>query len=289
MRHGQAEAPRELIHPLPDGTHEPVLTTSSFPFRRVVILTQDDAPESGAPSIRLGALARELSRHGCEVRVLTGMPNYPTGKILPGYGGRLTMRETIDGCQSDARGCSPRPARDAASSIELLVIHRDCHCHAGDRADGRPRIRRGAADHAGCSSAYQPVLRRTPYVYNTPDLQVEYADEDRWVGVRLLVAAARRLEGLLMRRALAVTTVTHAFIEHFHAERTCTARAAPFLPNGADTERLRPLPRDEALAGRLASRIGRCSPMRGPTRPTRGWMSSLMPRSCCGIGPISCF
>jgi glycosyltransferase involved in cell wall biosynthesis len=95
------------------------------------------------------------------------------------------------------------------------------------------------------------LLWRTPYVYNTPDLQVEYADEDRWVGVRLLVGAARRLEGLLMRRALAVTTVTHAFIEHFHAERNVPRGQLTFLPNGADTERLRPLPRDKALADRL--------------------------------------
>src|SRR5690242_21904155 len=65
-------------------------------FRRVVILTQYYAPELGAPSIRLGAIARELSRAGCDVRVLTGMPNYPTGKIHPGYERRLTMREVID-------------------------------------------------------------------------------------------------------------------------------------------------------------------------------------------------
>src|SRR5690242_12777713 len=70
---------------------------SSVPFPRILILTQYYAPEPGAPSIRLRAMARELSRLGCEVRVLTGMPNYPTGKIHADYRGRLTMRETIDG------------------------------------------------------------------------------------------------------------------------------------------------------------------------------------------------
>ena len=33
-------------------------------------------------------------------------------------------------------------------------------------------------------------IRGIPYVYNTPDLQVEYAGEDRWVGGRALLAAA---------------------------------------------------------------------------------------------------
>jgi glycosyltransferase involved in cell wall biosynthesis len=82
-------------------------------------------------------------------------------------------------------------------------------------------------------------------------LQVEYADEDRWVGTRILIRAARTLERVLMRNALAVTTVTHAFIDHFHQERGIPLGQLAFLPNGADTERLRPLPRDQALAVRL--------------------------------------
>ena len=87
-------------------------------------------------------------------------------------------------------------------------------------------------------------------MYNTPDLQVEYAEEDHW-GVRGLIRAARSLEGFLMRRALAVTTVTHAFIEHFHRERGVPRDRLTFLPNGADTDRLRPTPRDVDLAARL--------------------------------------
>src|SRR5262249_51239267 len=94
-------------------------------------------------------------------------------------------------------------------------------------------------------------LRGTPYVYNTPDLQVEYAAEDKWLGIRLLIHAARALERGLMQRALAVATVTHAFIEHFHRERGVPRERLTFLPNGADTDRLRPMPRDAALAARL--------------------------------------
>src|SRR6185295_6653437 len=95
------------------------------------------------------------------------------------------------------------------------------------------------------------VLRGTPYIYNTPDLQVEYADEDRWIGARMLVRAARWLEGFLMRRALTVTTVTHAFIEHFQRERGIPRERLSFLPNGADTDRLRPMPRDAGSSAKM--------------------------------------
>ena len=66
-------------------------------IRDVVILTQYFAPESGAPSVRLMAMARELQKLGIRVRVITGMPNYPLGVIYPEYRGRFTAREEING------------------------------------------------------------------------------------------------------------------------------------------------------------------------------------------------
>ena len=50
-------------------------------FKRVTVLTQYYAPEHGAPPIRLRAMVKELTRLGCEVRVVTGMPNYPTVRV----------------------------------------------------------------------------------------------------------------------------------------------------------------------------------------------------------------
>src|SRR5581483_3456361 len=60
------------------------------------ILTQYYPPEIGAPQRRLASLAGYFVRAGHEVSILTAMPNYPLGRIHPGYGG-LVRRETIDG------------------------------------------------------------------------------------------------------------------------------------------------------------------------------------------------
>ena len=68
----------------------------------LVIVTQYYAPEPGAPQIRLRAMAKELQQRGVNVRVLTGMPNYPEGRVYPGYRGRLAMREQIDGIEDDS-------------------------------------------------------------------------------------------------------------------------------------------------------------------------------------------
>src|SRR5207253_1202440 len=94
-------------------------------------------------------------------------------------------------------------------------------------------------------------VRRVPYVYNTPDLQVEHAGGDGWISLSWLTRLAARLESKLMRDAACVATVTHAFIEHFHKTYGVPRRRLTFLPNGADTNWLRHLPADEGLAHRL--------------------------------------
>lgn len=63
---------------------------------RVLLLTQWFDPE---PTFKGMVFARELVRQGFEVEVLTGFPNYPGGKVYPGYHIKLLQREVIDGVQ----------------------------------------------------------------------------------------------------------------------------------------------------------------------------------------------
>lgn len=61
---------------------------------RVLMLNQLFQPE---PAFKGLPLARALREMGHDVQVLTGLPNYPGGKIYPGYKVRLTQREWLDG------------------------------------------------------------------------------------------------------------------------------------------------------------------------------------------------
>jgi hypothetical protein len=61
---------------------------------RILLLTQWFQPEAfykGVP------FARALMERGHEVQVLTGFPNYPTGRLYDGYQLRLFQRETVEG------------------------------------------------------------------------------------------------------------------------------------------------------------------------------------------------
>lgn len=61
---------------------------------RILILTQWYPPE---PALLLQELAQSLQGRGHEVTVLTGFPNYPSGRLYPGYRMRLRQRETLAG------------------------------------------------------------------------------------------------------------------------------------------------------------------------------------------------
>lgn len=63
---------------------------------RFGILSQWYDPEPG-PAALPGVLARGLHARGHDVRVLTGFPNYPTGKIASGYRMAAKRDERVDG------------------------------------------------------------------------------------------------------------------------------------------------------------------------------------------------
>src|SRR5579875_217234 len=88
-----------------------------LPFQRWLILTQYYPPEPGAPQVRLAALARELTRHGCSVEVLTALPNYPHGRIAQGYRGRALVREVREAIPIERLWLYPAAGRKPLSRL----------------------------------------------------------------------------------------------------------------------------------------------------------------------------
>jgi len=64
--------------------------------KRVLLITQWFDPE---PTFKGLVFARELVKQGFDVEVLTGFPNYPGGKVYPGYSIKLLQREVMDGVE----------------------------------------------------------------------------------------------------------------------------------------------------------------------------------------------
>lgn len=217
---------------------------------RWVILTQYYPPEIGAPQIRLRSFARELERAGFDVEILTGMPNYPAGKTFPDYVGRKRMRERIDGIlvrrtwtyAGTGRSVYVRLANYFSFTFsvlfELLFTRRPDVLFV----ESQPLS-------LGFNALFMKWIRGVPYVYNVPDLQIDVARELQFMRSETILKIATWLEDLFLRQSWKVSTVTEAFIKHFEA-RGVPRDQVTFLPNGADTEFLRPQPPCDALLDR---------------------------------------
>src|SRR5262245_9526363 len=81
------------------------------------ILTHYFPPEVGASAIRLGRLANMLAAHGYRITVLTGMPNYPQGKVQPPYRGHLTYSESREGVQIRRVWVYATPSKSASARL----------------------------------------------------------------------------------------------------------------------------------------------------------------------------
>ena len=81
---------------------------------RVLLLTQWFDPE---PTFKGLVFARELVRQGFEVEVLTGFPNYPGGKVYPGYKINMLQREVVDGVQVTRVPLYPNHGQSAVKRV----------------------------------------------------------------------------------------------------------------------------------------------------------------------------
>lgn len=83
---------------------------------KITLLTQYYKPEMGAPQNRLYEMCKGLKDNGADISIITGLPNYPTGKIFDEYRGKFSCTETLDGIEvkrywlyaSNARKALPR-------------------------------------------------------------------------------------------------------------------------------------------------------------------------------------
>jgi len=84
---------------------------------RIGLVSQWYEPEPGPPRLP-GVLARGLAANGHPVRVLTGYPNYPTGRLYPGFEMTLRNQTTADGVT--VRRVPLYPSHDASPMRRAL-------------------------------------------------------------------------------------------------------------------------------------------------------------------------
>jgi len=202
---------------------------------RITILTQYFPPEVGAAQTRLYSIARELKLRGEDVKVVSALPNYPTGRLLPGYRARWSMREKLDDIDVVRMWIYPATGRNPVRRLFSYLSFSFSAlfgCFKAGKADlvlvESPPL------FLGLTGYLFARLSRTRVALNISDLWPASARELGIITNPVLIWLAERLEHFLYRHVDFVTAVTPGIAEAVH--RVAPRSRLLSLPNGVDTQ-----------------------------------------------------
>jgi glycosyltransferase involved in cell wall biosynthesis len=217
----------------------------------ILFFTDNFPPEVNAPASRTFEHCREWVRRGHKVTVITGAPNFPTGRVFAGYRNRFRSRETMDGIEvirvwtyiTSNEGFLKRTLDYASfmvSAVPASLGVRDVDVIVATS----PQL------FTPCAAYLASLLKRRPYVFELRDLWPESIRAVGAINSARILGVLEALELFLYRRAARVVSVTHAFKDNL-VGRGIAAEKISVTTNGADRSRFTPMPRDEALAATL--------------------------------------
>ncbi|HEY9175919.1 MAG TPA: glycosyltransferase family 4 protein [Verrucomicrobiae bacterium] len=214
---------------------------------RILILSQWFDPE---PSFKGLQFAQALQARGHSVQVLTGFPNYPGGKIYPGYRVRLWQREVLRGIPVLRVCLYPSHSRSAIGRILNYLSFALSSSVLG------PLL----AKPADVAYVYHPpatvglpalalkYLRRIPFVYDVQDLWPDTLAATGMVNALMALRLVGRWCQFVYAAASRVTVLSPGFKQRL-SERGVPADKIRVIYNWTHT--IPPAAPDPALADAL--------------------------------------
>ncbi len=178
---------------------------------RLLIVSQYAWPEV----FGINALARSLAERGVQITVLTGQPNYPEGRIFPGYHAAGISRETHEGVEILRVPLAPR----GQGSIRLALNYLSFILSAGLFGPWVLRARRFDAVMVYAPSPLLQALpaiplarlKRAPLVVWVQDLWPESLAATGFIKNRGALALVRRAVRMIYRHTDSILIPSEAF------------------------------------------------------------------------------
>jgi len=218
---------------------------------RIAFLTHYFPPEIGAAQTRLHELAMRLAKNGDEVTVVTGFPNYPTGRIYPGYEGKRFLDEEMDGFRVLRTWVYAAPN---AGFVKRILNHLS---YAFSSVTAARRLGRVDVFYVqspplfvGLAALMYRRVKRAPFVFNVSDIWPQSAIELGALRNPVAIRLAQMLERRIYHQAARITVPTAGI------HRQLSARGIPsekliLLTNGVDVTAFQPAEPRRELAQQL--------------------------------------
>ncbi len=214
---------------------------------RILFLTDNFPPETNAPATRTFEHARRWVRAGAKVTVITTAPNFPAGRIFPGYRNRLFQREWIDGVET-IRVWTYITANEGFARRTLDYLSFMVMGFLAGLSLPRPNVIVSTSPQifTACAAYVLSIFKRRPFVFELRDL---WPDSIIAVGAMResgAIRALKRLEYFLYRKAARIISVTNSFKTVLSGNGVPADKIA-VVRNGADLKGFTPGPKPDEL------------------------------------------
>lgn len=217
----------------------------------ILFLSDNFPPEVNAPASRTHEHCREWVRAGHKVTVITCAPNFPKGKVFPGYQNKLWQESTLDGIRV-VRVWTYITANEGSLKRILDYLSFMVAGAVGALFVRRVDIVIGTSPQffTACAAYAVSRVKRVPFIFELRDLWPESIKAVGAMDDSIALRALERLELFLYRKAARVVSVTHSF------RRALTSRGIDegkieVVTNGVDISRFTPRPKDADLVQQL--------------------------------------
>ncbi len=214
---------------------------------KILFLTDNFPPETNAPALRTFEHARVWVEDGHDVTVITGAPNFPTGRVHDGYRNSLYAVEEMEGVRVVRvwTYVTPNKGRFRRSFDYLSFMLMSLPAAV---IQERPDVVVGTSPQllTAVSAWAAARLRRRPFVFELRDLWPESIAAVGAVsgGPAMRVVAA--LAGFLYNRADCIVSVTESFVRVLRSRGIAESRLA-VVRNGVNLSHFKPGPKENGL------------------------------------------
>ena len=212
---------------------------------KILLLTQWYLPE---PQL-ISDLAETLRDAGHEVTVLTGFPNFPSGRIYPGYRIRLFQKEQINGVPVIRVPLYPDHSRSAVKRSLNILSFAFCAAVLGPWLV--PRVDVIHVVHPpltiGLPAWVLSRLQRGPFTYEIKDMWPETLRATGMVNNGRMLRWIGRFAKWVYRRAAAIRVISPGFRANL-IEKGVPEEKIRVISNWVDTDYYRQVAPDSELA-----------------------------------------
>ena len=206
---------------------------------KVLVLSQWYPPE---PQSVVSDLAETLAEQGHDVSVLTGFPNWPSGRLYPGYRVRLLRRETMNGVPVARVPLFPYHGRSPIGRVLNLATFCLAAIVVGPFAVRKPDVIHAIQPPTTCLPAWVlSRIWRVPFTYEVQDLWPDTLRATGMVARGGALGLVDRYCRWAYRKAAAIRVISKGFRREL-LSRDVPDRKIAVIPNWVDTTRYKPVP-----------------------------------------------